>query len=64
MNKHTSKEFNAYYNRAHLDIGSLQPWQYPRLRQLAFNAWQAGRKMQRSKAKKAINEIDGTNQAD
>ena len=39
-----TKAFEEYWSRSHQDIGSLEPWQYPRLKQIAFNAWKASRK--------------------
>ncbi len=47
MSENKSKAFNDYYRRAWLDIGDLQPWQYPRLKRIAYNAWLAGRKHER-----------------
>ena len=44
MRENKDKAFNDYYRRAHLDIGRLEMWQYPRLKRIAYNAWCAGKR--------------------
>lgn len=41
------KAFERYYQMSHGLGVQLEPWVYARVKQLAFNAWKAGRKHER-----------------
>lgn len=43
MSEYT-KAFEKYWRNANPDMGRLEPWQYPRLKRCAFNAWKASRR--------------------
>ena len=40
-----SKAFEEYWSRAHRDIGQIAPWQSARLKNIAWLAWKAGRRV-------------------